>query len=65
MNHRGGMLYQVQLAMLNIEESIERHANLALAQVQANAQRAYLHIHKMIEYYKAEDAFRNHSKYKG
>lgn len=56
------MLYQVQLAVLNVEESIERHANLALAQIQVEAQRAYLHIHNMLERYKAEDQFSNRSR---
>lgn len=56
------ILYQVQLAVLNVEQAIEQHADLSLAQIQVEAHRASLHIHRMIEQYKAEDVFNNRSR---
>ena len=55
------MLYQVTSALVNIEESIERHVELAKAQIQVEAWQAARHIDLMIERYKSEDIFRNRS----
>ncbi len=57
MTRRADMLYQVQLAVLNVEQSIEQHAALALDQIRFEAQKAHLHIHHLGELFKAQDAF--------
>jgi hypothetical protein len=54
--------YELSYAMVNLEEKIEQHATLALAQVQAESYRAMRHIYLMLEFYKAEDVFENRSR---
>jgi hypothetical protein len=62
MTHSTDMLYLVTDALVNIEESIERHADLAQAQIQVDAWKAGRHIDLMLERYKIEDVFRNRSR---
>ena len=53
---------QFQIAMLNLEEKIEQHATLALAQVQAESYRAHRHIFLMLREYRIQDVFYNRSR---
>ena len=54
--------YELSFASVILEEKIEKHATLALAQVQAESYRAMRHIYLMLERYKIEDVFNNRSR---
>jgi hypothetical protein len=51
-----------QIALVNLEESIECHVELAKAQIQVEAWKAGRHIDLMMEGYRIQDAFRNRSR---
>jgi hypothetical protein len=54
--------YELSYAMVNLEEKIDQHTTLALAQVQAESYRAMRNIYLMLEQYKINDVFNNRSR---
>lgn len=61
MTRSADILYQVQVAVLNVEQSIENHALLCQEQIKVQAWQASRDIHHMLERFKLEDQFARRS----